>query len=55
MGLIGWILTLFVVAVIAALLGFTRLAGTAAGIAKILFFLFVILFVGALLLQLFDA
>jgi uncharacterized membrane protein YtjA (UPF0391 family) len=38
-----------VVALIAALLGFTGLAGAAAGIAKILFFVFLILFVASLL------
>jgi uncharacterized membrane protein YtjA (UPF0391 family) len=38
----------FVVALIAALFGFTSLAGAAAGIAKILFFVFLILFLASL-------
>ena len=38
----------FVVALIAALFGFTSIAGAAAGVAKILFFVFLILFVASL-------
>jgi len=43
----------FVVAVIAAFLGFGGIAGTAASIAQVFFFLFLVLFAGALLLGLF--
>jgi uncharacterized membrane protein YtjA (UPF0391 family) len=39
-----WALTFFVVALLAAVLGFTGIALAAAGIAKILFYLFLILF-----------
>ena len=39
--MLRWALIFFVVALIAAGLGFTGLAGAAAGIAKILFWLFV--------------
>jgi uncharacterized membrane protein YtjA (UPF0391 family) len=42
--MLRWALTFFVVALFAALLGFTGIAVAAAGIAKILFYLFLILF-----------
>ncbi|MET1255826.1 DUF1328 domain-containing protein [Aliikangiella maris] len=42
--MLGWIVTFLVVAIIAGLLGFGGIAGTAAGIAKILFFIFMALF-----------
>jgi uncharacterized membrane protein YtjA (UPF0391 family) len=42
--MLRWALTFFVVALIAAVLGFTGVALAAAGIAKILFYLFLILF-----------
>lgn len=42
--MLQWALTFLVVALIAALLGFGGLAGTAVGIAKILFFVFLVLF-----------
>jgi uncharacterized membrane protein YtjA (UPF0391 family) len=45
MGLLGWALVFLVVALIAAAFGFTGIAATSAGIAKILFFIFLILFV----------
>ena len=41
--MLRWALVFFVVALIAAILGFTGIAMAAAGVAKILFFLFVIL------------
>jgi uncharacterized membrane protein YtjA (UPF0391 family) len=43
--MLGWALTFLVVALIAGLLGFTSVAGTAIGVAKILFFVFLVLFV----------
>lgn len=43
--MLGWALTFLVVALIAAALGFGGIAGTSAGIAKILFFVFIVLFV----------
>lgn len=49
--MLGWALTFLVVAVIAALFGFGGIASASAGIAQILFFVFVILFVGALILR----
>jgi uncharacterized membrane protein YtjA (UPF0391 family) len=43
-------LVFLVIALIAALLGFGLIASTAAGIAKILFFLFLILFLVSLIM-----
>lgn len=42
--MLRWALGFFIVAIVAALLGFTGIAVATAGIAKILFYLFVILF-----------
>lgn len=46
--MIGWALGFLLVAVIAAIFGFTGLAGTAAWIAKVLFIVGLIAFVVAL-------
>jgi uncharacterized membrane protein YtjA (UPF0391 family) len=46
--MLSWALTFFVVAIIAAVLGFTSIAGAAAGIAKICFFIFLVLTLVAL-------
>lgn len=46
--MLAWALTFFVVAIIAAVLGFTSIAGATAGIAKILFFIFLVLTLFAL-------
>jgi uncharacterized membrane protein YtjA (UPF0391 family) len=43
-GMLGWALTFLVIALIAALLGFGGVAGTAVGIAKIIFFVAIALF-----------
>jgi uncharacterized membrane protein YtjA (UPF0391 family) len=50
--MLGWALTFLVVALIAGVLGFTTVAGAAMGIAKILFFVFLILFVVSLVMHL---
>jgi len=50
--MLGWALTFLVVALIAGVLGFTTVAGTAMGIAKILFFVFLVLFVVSLVMHL---
>jgi uncharacterized membrane protein YtjA (UPF0391 family) len=42
-------ITFFVIALIAAVLGFGGIAGAATGIAKVLFFVFLVLFVVSLL------
>jgi uncharacterized membrane protein YtjA (UPF0391 family) len=47
--MLRWALIFFVVALVAAILGFTGIALAAAGVAKILFFIFVILFALSLL------
>ncbi|MEF2071308.1 DUF1328 domain-containing protein [Consotaella aegiceratis] len=47
--MIGWALTFLIVALIAAALGFGGIAGTAVGIAKIIFFVAIILFVLSLI------
>ncbi len=41
--MLNWAVTFFVVAIIAAVLGFTTIAGSAIDIAKILFFVFLVL------------
>ena len=41
--MLNWAVTFFVIAIIAAVLGFTSIAGSAIDIAKILFFVFLIL------------
>jgi uncharacterized membrane protein YtjA (UPF0391 family) len=43
--MLRWALGFFVIALVAALLGFSGVAVAAAGIAKILFFIFLVLFV----------
>ena len=47
--MLRWSLLFLVFGLIAAVLGFTSIAGTAIGIAKILFFVFAVLFVITLL------
>ncbi len=47
-----WALAFFLVALIAALFGFTGIAIASAGIAKILFYLFLILFLVSLVMSL---
>ena len=47
--MLGWIISFFVLAVIAALLGFGGLAGTFSQIAQFLAVLFIILFVASFL------
>ena len=47
--MLGWALTFLVIAAIAALFGFGGIASASTGIAQILFFIFIVLFVGALI------
>ena len=47
--MLNWALTFFVIAIVAAILGFGGIAGSAAGIAQILFIGFLILFVVSLI------
>ncbi|WP_395671568.1 DUF1328 domain-containing protein [Phenylobacterium sp.] len=50
--MLGWAVTFLVVALIAAVLGFTSIAGAAMGIAKILFFVFLALFLVSIVMHL---
>jgi uncharacterized membrane protein YtjA (UPF0391 family) len=43
MGLLGWALMFLIIALIAALFEFTGIAAAAVGIAKILFFVFLVI------------
>lgn len=47
--MLRWTITFIVIAIIAAVLGFGEIAGAASGIAKILFFVFIILFIFSLI------
>jgi uncharacterized membrane protein YtjA (UPF0391 family) len=49
MDMLGWALTFLVVAIIAAFFGFGGIAVASAGIAKLLFFVFLVLFAVTLL------
>jgi len=46
--MLNWVITLLIIALIAAVLGFGGLAGTAIGLAKLIFYIAVILFVVSL-------
>lgn len=50
--MLSWAVVFFIVAIIAALFGFGGLASASAGIAQILFFLFLIAFVISLVMHL---
>jgi uncharacterized membrane protein YtjA (UPF0391 family) len=52
LNMLSWAIGFFIVAIIAAVFGFGGIASSAAGIAKILFFLFLILFVVSLIMGL---
>lgn len=47
-----WALVFFIIAIIAALFGFGGIAATASGIAQILFYIFLVLFLVALIFSL---
>jgi uncharacterized membrane protein YtjA (UPF0391 family) len=50
--MLRWALIFLVVALIAALLGFTSIVGPAMAIAKLLFYIFVVLFLVSLVMHL---
>ena len=50
--MLRWALIFFVISLVAAVLGFSGISSTAAGMAELLFYVFLILFVGSLLLGL---
>ncbi len=49
--MLGWTLTFLVIALVAGALGFRGLSATSANIARLLFGIFIILFVVSLILQ----
>ena len=49
--MLSWAITFFVLALVAAVLGFGGIAAGAASIGKVLFFLFLILFVVSLVMN----
>jgi len=49
--MLNWIITFFILAVLAAFFGFTGLAGTFAGIAKFIAVIFVVLFIASLVFR----
>ena len=50
--MLGWALAFFIVALIAAVLGFGGIAVASAGIAKLLFFIFLVIFLVTLVMGL---
>ena len=50
--MLGWAVFFLVIALVAALFGFGGIAGTAIGIAKLLFFIFLAIFVISLIMGL---
>jgi uncharacterized membrane protein YtjA (UPF0391 family) len=50
--MLSWALTFFIFSLISALFGFSGIAATSAGIAQVLFFIFLALFVVCLLTSL---
>jgi uncharacterized membrane protein YtjA (UPF0391 family) len=50
--MLGWAVFFLVIALVAALFGFGGIAGTAVGIAKLLFFIFLAIFVISLIMGL---
>jgi len=46
--MLSWSALFLIIALIAAALGFSGIAGTAVGIAKVLFFIFIVLFLVSL-------
>jgi uncharacterized membrane protein YtjA (UPF0391 family) len=49
--MLGWAITFLVIALVAALFGFGGIASASAGIAQIIFFVFIALFVIALIMR----
>ncbi|MBD3244343.1 MAG: DUF1328 domain-containing protein [Chitinivibrionales bacterium] len=51
--MLKWALVFFIVSLIAAVFGFGGIAAASAGIAKILFFVFLVLFVASVIMHVF--
>jgi len=49
--MLSWAFAFFVIAIVAALFGFGGIAAEASGVAQVLFFLFLVLFVVSLLMS----
>lgn len=49
--MLGWALTFFIVAIVAAIFGFGGVASAAVGIAQVIFFVAIVLFVVSLILN----
>jgi uncharacterized membrane protein YtjA (UPF0391 family) len=49
--MLGWALVFLIVALVAGMLGFTGIAGASAGMAKILFWVFLLVFLLSLVLR----
>lgn len=47
--MLGWTALFFIIAIVAAVFGFSGIAVAAAGIAKLLFFIFLVLFIVSVL------
>jgi uncharacterized membrane protein YtjA (UPF0391 family) len=47
--MLGWTITFLIIAIIAAIFGFAGIVSAAVGIAKILFFVFIVLFILSLI------
>ena len=48
--MLSWSITFLIIALVAGLLGFTAIAGASIAFAKVLFFVFLVLFVASLLM-----
>lgn len=48
--MLGWAVTFFIIAIIAAIFGFGNIAAGATSIAQVLFFIFLVLFVLSLIM-----
>ncbi|HUI21180.1 MAG TPA: DUF1328 domain-containing protein [Methylocella sp.] len=52
--MLRWALIFFVISIIAGIFGFTSISAAAGGIARILFFIFLVIFLAFLILGLID-
>ncbi len=52
--MVGWAAGLLVIALVAAVFGFTALAGAATGVAQVIFWIFIALFAIAVVVRIFT-
>ncbi len=50
--MLTWVITFLIIAIIAGILGFTGIFSAAIGIAQILFYIFLVLFIASLIIHL---